>query len=479
MSAEFESGVLGKEWGFDDNMDSEFEAGESGQLVPCILSPSLAESLVRDRQATIRAEWEASEERSQEIRVMLSPSLVEEIQKGGEGFGNEGSDTSGESITIYFDSTSRKEVENKEQIDLQGLALDTTILEKIRNHENLDECESESAALFAARIDAASYLQDVDGPLARLVDELVASRKLFVARNTRYVEFEDSLGVLPHDVVPELLMHYVVWLLQVQEHNRDCLEVPRVSHVLSDSLLTKLWVEEQLHSRWTQKYRTSLAAERAQLKARRVRAEMMGDQDEMRTVARERRVLDRTIFAECAHEQLEDINDTLEQDLIKPLVEIEELQLIQEGQQATILGRHFTLLELVENMEDCQSAVITSMQEEMENIEVRLNAMDDLLDFAEARTKRIKTRLNRLDAKDVRDYQERMNVRRERMDRPEACEYVADTCQDILSIQEIARVTGKCSEEVSSGTTALAAAVLDLHISMKDCTVFGEMAERS
>ncbi|KAI9701004.1 MAG: hypothetical protein M1836_001672 [Candelina mexicana] len=465
-------------------MDPDVEDKDSGELVPLMLSPSLAGEMHREEDRNCRAHSDGSSDSGELIRVRLSPSLAREIQEAEERNGKDGergSQASGETITIYFDQADPTDGQRTEKIPPESRGLDTSILRKIRTHEAFDgQGKSESAALHVTHINA----DDVEGPLAHLIDELVASRKLFVSRNRRYAGIEGSYDVLPHDLIPELLMQYIVWLLQVQEHNSHCARETQIPHVvsnslLSDPLLAKLWVEDQMHSRWTQKYRTTLVAERALLKARRTQAEMTDDDMEMRIVTKSRKALDRMVFAECAEEQLKEIKNTLTQEQRQPLAEIESLQLINEGQQAILLGEHFTRLELVENIEDRQNAAMMKINENMDDIDIRLNAMSDLLHFAEARTKRIKTRLNRLDATDVKDYQERMKVRRERLDRAEACEYVADTCEDILSIQEIAGVALKCSEEIESGLVGPAKMDLDLYMSMKGCLIFAEMAERS
>ncbi|KAI9780903.1 MAG: hypothetical protein M1835_004415 [Candelina submexicana] len=469
-------------------MDPDVEDKDSGELVPLMLSPSLAGEMHRDEVRNCRARSDGSSDSGESIRVRLSPSLAREIQEAEERNGKDGergSQASGGTMTIYLDQANPTEGQRAEKIPLESRGLDTSILRKIHTHEVFDrQGKSESAALHVTHINAETNLNDVDGPLAHLIDELVASRKLFVSRNRSYAGIEGLYDVLPHDLIPEPLMQYIVWLLQVQEHNSHCARENQIPHVvsnslLSDPLLAKLLVEDQMHSRWTQKYRTTLVAERALLKARRTQAELMDDDMEMRIVAKARKALDRMVFAECADEQLEETKNTLTQEQGQPLAEIESLQFLNEGQQAILLSEHFTILELVENIEDCQNAAMTKIDENMNDIDIRLNAMSDLLHFAEARTKRIKTRLNRLDATDVKDYQERMKVRKERLDRAEACEYVGDTCQDILSIQAIAGVALKCSEEIESGLGGPAKADLDLYMSMKGCLIFAEMAERS
>lgn len=230
---------------------------------------------------------------------------------------------------------------------------------------------------------------------------------------------------------------------------------PPAPTLLSDPLLTNLWVHKEMQGRWTHKYHASLATERAALKARSHRAKLTADEGEQKAVTSAKRKLHRKVVADCMREALSEIDAALRTRLREPLADIDRAAAEFKALQCLALRDHFTLPEAWEVLERREELLGSMVQEVMPDLEDRLDAVEKLLGVAEEEMRKMRTRYARLCAWDVKDVGEGGGERKAEMERrlgrPEALVYLLKGWEDVRMVREMAWAVVERFEDMECG----------------------------
>jgi len=227
--------------------------------------------------------------------------------------------------------------------------------------------------------------------------------------------------------------------------------------VLSDPLLTNLWVRKEMQGRWTHKYHASLAAERAALKARSHRASLAADAGEKKAVASAKRKLHRRVVADCMRDALGEIDDALRSRLHEPLADIDAAAAEWKGLQCLALRELVTAAEACEGVLRMREEALASvLQDVMPDLEDRLDAVEMLLGVAGEEMRKMRTRYARLCASDVGDPGQRRAEMERRLGRPEALVYLLKGWEDVRMVREMAWAVVERFEDMECGLGDLA-----------------------
>ncbi|MCJ1366221.1 hypothetical protein MMC16_005347 [Acarospora aff. strigata] len=240
---------------------------------------------------------------------------------------------------------------------------------------------------------------------------------------------------------------------------------PSSTDVLSDPLLTDLWVRDQMRSRWTTKYQTTLTHSRAWLKSRLANAQRIRNTSEIRAVTSAKRELHRMVFTTCRDEALREINTALQSRLHAPLTEISDLSALWKAQQCLLLeNQHYSAAETYAAFADRESHLQALVADIIPDIEDRLSAVTHLLAMASDEMRKMRTRYSRLCALDVADPEKRLREMQRRVnERPvEALGYLLKSWEDLRNIREVAWAVVERFEDLEGGLGGLGDAVMDV-----------------
>ncbi len=248
--------------------------------------------------------------------------------------------------------------------------------------------------------------------------------------------------------------------------------------VLSDPLLTNLWVRKEMQGRWTHKYQASLAAERAALKARSHRAQLAADEGEQEAVASAKRKLHRRVVADCMREALSEIDGALRSRLHEPLADIDAAAAEWKGLQCLALREHVTAAEACDEvLLRREEALASVVQDVMPDLEDRLDAVEKLLGVAGEEMRKMRTRYARLCAWDVRhagEGERRAEMER-RLGRPEALIYLLKGWEDVRMVREMAWAVVERFEDMECGLGNLAGVGMDYGRAVEGACLLAEV----
>lgn len=254
---------------------------------------------------------------------------------------------------------------------------------------------------------------------------------------------------------------------------------PPPPSLLSDPLLTNLWVRKEMQGRWTHKYHASLATERAALKSRSHRAKLTADEGEQKAVASAKRKLHRKVVADCMREALGEIDAALGTRLREPLADIDRAAAEWKALQCLALRDHFTLSEAWEVLERRGEVLASVVQDVMPDLEDRLDAVEMLLGVAEEEMRKMRTRYARLCAWDVKDIGEGGGERKAEMERrlgrPEALVYLLKGWEDVRMVREMAWAVVERFEDMECGLGDLVTVGMEYGTALEGGWLLGEV----
>ncbi len=268
-----------------------------------------------------------------------------------------------------------------------------------------------------------------------LLENSQAISQLLKHQNTRH----KNCTYLPHNTHP---YSWLSSLIRTLPHNSPTYPSPPpppsgLPSLLDDPMLTSLWVRNKLQSRWSTKYRHTLAAELGALKVLAHQADMTGN-DKTRIVASGQRRLHRKVFDECVQEVLTEIGTSLQYWLRGPLADIDRTAALWKAQRCLLLNEHCTLSEAFDAFAQRQDELCSHVDDVLSDLDDRLDVVSSLLSAAEEAMRKRRTRYNRLCAEDVKDPLARKREMERRLQRPEALVYLLKSWEDVFTVEQVA-----------------------------------------
>ncbi|KAI9877533.1 MAG: hypothetical protein M1830_003645 [Pleopsidium flavum] len=355
---------------------------------------------------------------------------------------------SSDSIMVHLEEESCDEQARLTKVFMEPSGIDTSILRKLREGNAIDDTQSWQATDKRSTKHATETEDPFSmSPHGILLSDSEAIAQLLNHQNSRYT------GLIPHNTAEHFLWQSSL-LRSLAQHDADVYSAPfssSVPHVLSDPLLTSLWVRSQMQGSWTIKYRKALAVERAALKAQGNRAELTRNEDEKKVVASNKRRLRRKVFNDCVQDAVSKISNELHNSLHKPLQDIEALATLCKGQQYLLLSEHYTLSEAFTTLSQHEQTLHSHLQNTLPNLFDCAFTISALLNTAACEMRKMQTRYNRLCANDVKDSADRRREMEKRLGTPEALVYILKSWGDLEIVGEAAGAVGDRLGDVERG----------------------------
>lgn len=365
------------------------------------------------------------------------------------------------SIIIYLDEELKAMyMQNQNQSPRSG-AMDMTPLENLRRRIFQDDREPEVGyqEVLDEYLDQREENSVINSPLHKLIDDLTAVRKLLTARRQVNREEVKSTGVDSNS--SSRIDMELIWLMQqLALHNDRFTHETDLPRVLRDPVITDLWVRERLRDKWQEKCTSARTANNEIITS---------DEPARKPSQREKRHRTRKVFDECAEEVLTEVKQGLNQSLMKPVQELEELKLLHDVHRHLLHQDEYNIVDLIAATEKQQTNLTRIIGCESPLIDDQAQALSGLMGMAHRTTCALETRIKRLSAKDVRDHEERRKVRESRLGRPEAMGYLSKAWQDLQLLRDQTRTVIAGLQCVESELDGLRAGVADLYDSQRAC----------
>ncbi|KAI9849873.1 MAG: hypothetical protein M1837_000087 [Sclerophora amabilis] len=375
------------------------------------------------------------------------------------------------SILIYLDEDSPQERERVELVFINPVWLDVGVVKRVC--QSVEAAISRSKAKFQEQIrihlNESAESSQPGHSLSFLVDDLEAVTLL-----SNHEKVSESIGISSNFTRSFHWLQHLDILHSLLSQKVGTRSKPSFLNVLSDPVIASLWIRESLQDKWKQKYKATLATRSVLLKKRASEAELLGDEDERKSIACRKRRLTRTFFDDCVTEELRDISNALKEELRKPIEEVENLYTLYESQQYLLCREQFTISELVDSLIHLHVDLSNSVEENLGFVNDQADALDGLMHIGRRTASTLETRINRLSAKDVQDLQDREKEKQDRLRQPEALLYLSKACEDLQSIREYSQALVTGLKHIYQDLEDLAGQTLDLEIAAKGCLVFLE-----
>lgn len=324
--------------------------------------------------------------------------------------------------------------------------IDTSLVEDIRRGnteasvegEPLPERETVSNPDENERGDSATQQQQQ--PLERHMDDLIAVEKLLFHRRIKR-DVDDSGIVRREGCLSKHLRTYRALLREIAHHNlthpSPHIRIGTAAPILSNPVVTALWVRERMQAKWKM-HRRQHAAVRAFLKARERAAEVRDDDTTASTtaaIAKEKRNITRRLFEECVIEELVEVEGVLAGELAHGVAELKELFALKNALRLELYGKETSLTDVIDQTSPSFGHTTSSFP----FLDTQLSALSSLISIGFHTTTALETRLNRLSAKDVRDPVERSRISERRLAQPEAMMYLNKAAEDLQFVRDWSR----------------------------------------
>lgn len=375
-----------------------------------------------------------------------------------------------DSIMVHLEGQTSDELG---RVFIEPSGIDTSILRKLRDGDT----ENDTRSWRATSVRCEEYTAESEGPFAMsphgmALSDSEAVAQLLTYQNSKYTD------ITPHNNAERFTRQSSV-LRSLLQHGADVYPAPSfassVPHVLSDPMLTRLWVRNQMQGSWKIKYRKALAVERTALKARGNSAELIGNEEEKQTVASAKRKLRRKVFNDCVRDALLEIGHELQKSLREPLQDIEGLAAIWKGQQCLLLSEHYTISEAFATLSQHQETLSSILPNAMADLEDRVDAVCKLLDSADSEMRKMQTRHNRLCANDVKDPADRKLEMEARLQKPEALVYILKSWEGLEMVREVAWAVVERFEDVEGGLGELEMVGVECCVAGEGVVLLGEV----
>ena len=351
------------------------------------------------------------------------------------------------------------------------------------------------ASTAVALRDQSIRLPRVESPLERTIDDLRAVSEILYAEEQE--RGESTAGLFDKNGLGSLGLLSTTcheWLQQIAQHNKTIEPKQLTFEVLSHPTITDLWIRERLQEKWQEKYRPALTSRLASIKTQSPGddAHLMQDgtgtndnnNDNNNNVnrSREKRRVTGMLLQECMREQLSDVQKGLHRTMLEPLQGLERLYQLHQTQQYLLLREHFTLSELMLSLDERQRKTVRAASTQLLSLDVKLQALSDLMDVAISTCYGLETHLHRLlllfssttttttttmtAAKDVPALSDH------RLDQSKALFDLPRPEQDLSFIRENARGCLTALQDVEREFAALVQSQMDTYLATEGCLYF-------
>ncbi|KAI9783361.1 MAG: hypothetical protein M1839_003895 [Geoglossum umbratile] len=257
------------------------------------------------------------------------------------------------------------------------------------------------------------------------------------------------------------------------ESTTDPIAIPQhIPHVLSNPFVASLWIREQMRDKWKRMYGVTLAPQRAEMRRRIRRA---GSSVERQDIACETTRLKRRALKRVVADELSEVARALRQTLEIPLQGIESLYALLLAQQHLFLRLHSSLPHLITIQDQQHSSLARCLSQTTPSLGAQLDAINGLFDIGLRTVSAMKTRINRVAAKDVRDVVEREKESKRRLeDLLVALGYLTKVEEDFGFLRLWAKTVESGFENVEEELVGLAGRAVDLSVAVEACVLFAE-----
>ena len=434
----------------------------SGAAISLMEAPQAQTTESAESDSKLSAEKLTSRRYRDDKRVSLPvefESKPDEEENGVQGSLSSGRfnshNPSTESIIIYLDGDSHNYRQETAEPPTSAGALDMLPLIRIRLeisglNENCELWREEVLQEYLKENDL-NLRAKTNSPLHRLIDDLTAVGKVLAFRKLKNVEEDrsasgDTLG-------SSCASGDYLWLLRrLAEHNDQISLAPIHSQLLSNPVITDLWIRESVKDKWQQKYKLAKISGDV----------FTGGDKEKEANGQEERVSKKRTLDECFREQIKEFQQGLQETLARPLQELEELDILYAAQQHLLLRDKCTITELVSSFDAQQTHLSRIIDAQLTLLDNQSQALSGLMDFSLRTGHALETRINRLSAKDVKhDDDERQRVKEWRLAQPEALMYLLKAQQDLQLLRDQAKSVVVGCEGIERDLNRLAGAVVD------------------
>ncbi|KAF2103830.1 hypothetical protein NA57DRAFT_70039 [Rhizodiscina lignyota] len=227
-------------------------------------------------------------------------------------------------------------------------------------------------------------------------------------------------------------------------------------------------IREELQERY-KALKRSLAQERAEIRARLLRAEVAGNETELKRLQDTKHRLNRLVIDECTSGLLRDSTAPFLFEQSKQANDIEQLSVLHDAQRMMLKADDFEFTDACEFIEATQDQLNKMMTKWIDAAEDSLQLLDFQMSASNMLVRKMSTRTHRLAALDVTDPEERWEEVQRRLLHKDASQLMLKTVDNMNAVQETMSNSVKHIRRIEESLSNLVAPVLDIYTVLRDC----------